>query len=199
MLHHCNTGPLATGAAFGSALGVIQAAHERGAISVWVNETRPLLQGARLTTWELEAWGIPYTLITEGMAGHFMQRGEIDRVLVGADRIAANGDVANKIGTYTMAQLAHAHGLPFVVAAPLSTVDFDTPTGAEIPIEERDPGEVRGHGAAEWAPAGAPVANPAFDVTPSGLVTAIVTEHGVARRPLEQSLAAWRTPAEVAA
>ena len=129
VLHHCNTGPLATGAGFGSALGVIQAAHRQGKVSVWVNETRPLLQGARLTTWELDQWGIPYTLITDSMAGHFMQRGVVDAVVVGADRIAANGDVANKIGTYTMAQLARAHGLPFIVAAPMSTIDFETATG----------------------------------------------------------------------
>lgn len=198
ILHHCNTGPLATGAAFGSALGVIQAAHERGAVSVWVNETRPLLQGARLTTWELDHWAIPYTLITDGMAGHFMQRGEVDRVLVGADRIAANGDIANKIGTYTMAQLARAHGVPFVVAAPLSTIDFDTPTGADIPIEERDPAEVRGYGAMGWTPVEASAANPAFDVTPNELASAIVTERGVACAPFEQSLKEWKALAEAA-
>ena len=199
VLHHCNTGPLATGAGFGSALGVIQAAHRQGDVSVWVNETRPLLQGARLTTWELEQWGVPYTLITDSMAGHFMQRGVVDAVLVGADRIAANGDVANKIGTYTMAQLARAHGLPFIVAAPLSTIDFDTATGADIPIEERGADEVRGHGAARWAPGDAPVANPAFDVTPNELVSAIVTERGVARAPFTRTLAAWRAPVEAAA
>jgi len=196
VLHHCNTGPLATGAAYGSALGIIQAAHQRGGVSVWVNETRPLLQGARLTTWELDQWGIPYTLITDGMAGHFMQRGAVDQVLVGADRIAANGDVANKIGTYTMAQLAQAHGLPFIVAAPVSTIDFDTPTGAHIPIEERDPGEVRGYDDARWVPSESSVANPAFDVTPHNLVSAIVTDLGIARPPLKQSLAKWITPAE---
>ena len=199
VLHHCNTGPLATGAGFGSALGVIQAAHRHGDVSVWVNETRPLLQGARLTTWELGQWGVPYTLITDSMAGHFMQRGVVDAVLVGADRIAANGDVANKIGTYTMAQLARAHELPFIVAAPLSTIDFDTATGADIPIEERGADEVRGHGAARWAPGDAPVANPAFDVTPNGLVSAIVTERGVARAPFARTLAAWRAPVEAAA
>ena len=199
VLHHCNTGPLATGAGFGSALGVIQAAHGQGKVSVWVNETRPLLQGARLTTWELEQWGIPYTLITDSMAGHFMQRGVVDAVLVGADRIAANGDVANKIGTYTMAQLARVHGLPFIVAAPISTIDFDTATGDDIPIEERGPGEVRGHGAARWAPGDAPVANPAFDVTPNKLVSAIVSERGIARAPFTQTLAAWRAPVEAAA
>ncbi len=199
VLHHCNTGPLATGAGFGSALGVIQAAHRQGEVSVWVNETRPLLQGARLTTWELEQWGVPYTLITDSMAGHFMQHGVVDAVLVGADRIAANGDVANKIGTYTMAQLARAHGLPFIVAAPLSTIDFATATGADIPIEERGADEVRGHGAARWAPGDAPVANPAFDVTPHELVSAIVTERGVARAPFTRTLAAWRAPVEAAA
>ncbi|MCY3912677.1 MAG: S-methyl-5-thioribose-1-phosphate isomerase [Chloroflexi bacterium] len=199
VLHHCNTGPLATGAGFGSALGVIQAAHSQGKISVWVNETRPLLQGARLTTWELDQWGIPYTLITDSMAGHFMQRGSVDAVVVGADRIAANGDVANKIGTYTMAQLARAHGLPFIVAAPISTIDFETATGDAIPIEERGAGEVRGHGAARWAPGDAPVANPAFDVTPNELVSAIVTERGIARAPYTTTLAAWREPVEAMA
>jgi len=199
VLHHCNTGPLATGAGFGSALGVIQAAHRQGKVSVWVNETRPLPQGARLTTWELDQWGIPYTLITDSMAGHFMQRGVVDAVVVGADRIAANGDVANKIGTYTMAQLARAHGLPFIVAAPISTIDFETATGDDIPIEERGAGEVRGHGAARWAPGDAPVANPAFDVTPNELVGAIVSERGVARAPFTTTLAAWREPVEAVA
>ena len=188
ILHHCNTGPLATAATRGTALGVIQEAHRRHGVSVWVDETRPLLQGGRLTTWELAQWGVPHTLITDGMAAHFMQRGEIDKVIVGADRIAADGSVANKIGTYGIALLAHVHGLPFYVAAPFSTIDFETPTGASIPIEQRDPAEVRGFGSLRWAPADAPVANPAFDVTPHRLVTAIITEHGVARAPYTASL-----------
>ena len=188
VLHHCNTGPLATAALHGTALGVLQEAHARLGVSVWVAETRPLLQGGRLTAWELEQWGVPYTLITDSMAGHFMQRGDVDKVIVGADRIAANGDVANKIGTYSLAVLAQAHAVPFYVAAPFSTVDFDVSSGDQIPIEQRAPEEVRGYAGIRWAPADAEVANPAFDVTPARLVGAIVTEQGIARPPYAASL-----------
>ena len=188
VLHHCNTGPLATAASYGTALGVLQAAHQRHGIEVVVSETRPLLQGGRLTTWELAQWGVPFTLITDSMAADQMRRGGIDAVIVGADRIAANGDVANKIGTYSHAVAAGAHDLPFYVAAPLSTIDFDTPDGDSIPIEERATEEVHGYGDWRWSPPDAPVANPAFDVTPNQRVTAIVTEHGVHRPPYVESL-----------
>ncbi len=192
ILHHCNTGPLATHER-GSALGVIYAAHMREKdIHVFVDETRPLLQGARLTCWELDRWGVPYTLITDGMAGHFMRAGKIDMAVVGADRIAANGDTANKIGTYTAAVLAAHHGIPFYVAAPLTTVDFSLASGDGIPIEQRDPNEVRGYGDDVWAPPEAPVANPAFDVTPASLIAGIITEAGVARPDYTESLAAQR-------
>jgi methylthioribose-1-phosphate isomerase len=188
VLTHCNAGALATGA-FGTALGVIFAAWELGKqIHVWVDETRPLLQGARLTAWELEQAGIPYTLITDNMAGHFMARGEIDLAMTGADRVAANGDAANKIGTYSVATLAAAHNLPFYIVAPTSTVDLNTPDGASIPIEERAPGEVGGFRHERVAPIGARVANPAFDVTPARLIRAIVTEHGVIEAPFEEGL-----------
>lgn len=190
ILTYCHTGGLAT-AGYGTALGILRAAHDAGkGIRVVACETRPVLQGARLTAWELRALGIPSTLITDNMAGALMARGEIDRVVVGADRIAANGDVANKIGTYTMAVLARAHGLPFIVAAPRSTIDLATSDGGAIPIEERDAAEVthvRGH---RIAPEGVAVRNPAFDVTPHRLITAIVTEAGVATPPYERSLAA---------
>ena len=188
VLHHCNTGPLATAASYGTALGVLQAAHRRHGIEVVVSETRPLLQGGRLTTWELAQWQVPFNLITDSMAADQMRRGRIDAVIVGADRIAANGDVANKIGTYSHAVAAGAHGLPFYVAAPLSTIDFDTPDGDSIPIEERATAEVHGYGDWRWAPADAPAANPAFDVTPHERVTAIVTEYGVHRPPFVESL-----------
>ena len=188
VLHHCNTGPLATAASYGTALGVLQAANQRHGIEVVVSETRPLLQGGRLTTWELAQWGVPFTLITDSMAADRMRRGHIDAVIVGADRIAANGDVANKIGTYSHAVAAGAHGLPFYVAAPLSTIDFDTPNGDAIPIEERATEEVHGYGDWRWSPSDAPVANPAFDVTPHERVTAIITERGVHRPPFEESL-----------
>ncbi len=192
ILHHCNTGPLATHER-GSALGVIFAAHmHEKDIHVFVDETRPLLQGARLTCWELDQWGVPYTLITDGMAGHFMRSGRIDMAVVGADRIAANGDTANKIGTYTAAVLAAHHGVPFYVAAPLTTVDFSLASGDGIPIEQRNPDEVRGYGDMVWAPPGAPVANPAFDVTPADLIAGIITEAGVARPDYTESLAAQR-------
>ena len=171
VLTHCNTGALATTGA-GTALGVIEAAWRHGAVAqVWVDETRPVNQGARLTAWELDQLGIPFRVITDSSAGLLMARGQVDRVVVGADRIAANGDVANKIGTYPLAVLADRHGIPFIVAAPTSTIDPDTPTGADIPIEERDPAEVTPHGH--------PAANFAFDVTPAELVTAVVTEEGV--------------------
>jgi methylthioribose-1-phosphate isomerase len=174
VLTHCNTGALATTGA-GTALGVIEAAWRAGRVAqVWVGETRPLLQGARLTAWELERLGIPFQVITDSSAGLLMARGEVDRVVVGADRIAANGDVANKIGTYPLAVLAQRHGIPFVVAAPSSTIDLDTPTGADIPIEERDPAEVSANGF--------PAANFAFDVTPAELISALVTEEGVRSR-----------------
>jgi methylthioribose-1-phosphate isomerase len=190
ILTHCNAGALATGA-FGTALGVIQAAHDQGKrVHVWVDETRPLLQGARLTAWELEQAGIPHTLITDNMAGHFMQRGEIDLAIVGADRIVANGDGANKIGTYGVAVLAHAHGLPFYFVAPTSTVDLSTLDGSRIPIEERNPEEVTAFGGLRTAPLGTRAANPAFDVTPARLVSAIVTERGIVRAPYIEGLRA---------
>ena len=181
VLTHCNTGSLAC-VGYGTALGVIRAAHEQAREpSVWVDETRPVLQGARLTAWELERLAIPYTLVADVMAGALMGSGEVDAVIVGADRIAANGDVANKVGTYSLAVLADHHGLPFYVAAPVSTVDLGTPTGAEIPVERRDGDEVAALAGRRIAPAGAPVENRAFDVTPAALVTAWITEQGVAR------------------
>ncbi|HEX5501194.1 MAG TPA: S-methyl-5-thioribose-1-phosphate isomerase [Thermomicrobiales bacterium] len=189
VLTHCNAGALACGA-YGTALGVLRAAHERGTrLHVWVDETRPLLQGARLTAWELQQAGIPFTLIADGMAAHFMARGRVDLVMVGADRIAANGDSANKIGTYGLAVLAHAHGLPLYFVAPTSTLDLALPTGDAIPIEERNPDEVTTFGGVRVAPPGVAVANPAFDVTPARLITAIVTEHGVVRPPFAAGLA----------
>jgi methylthioribose-1-phosphate isomerase len=179
-LTHCNAGGLATGG-YGTAVGALRAAWEQGLLAhVLVDETRPLLQGARLTAWELEDAGIPHTVIADAAAGLMMARGEVDAVLTGADRIAANGDTANKIGTYTLAVLAAHHGIPLYVVAPSSTVDLSTPTGAEIPIEERAGDEVTARFAAR---------NPAFDVTPAELVAAIVTEHGVHRAPYPQSLA----------
>jgi methylthioribose-1-phosphate isomerase len=190
VLTHCNTGALAT-AGYGTALGVIRSAVAAGKrVHVYVDETRPLLQGARLTAWELQAEGVPLTLITDNMAGYFMAQGKIDLVLVGADRIAANGDVANKIGTYSLAVLAHVHGLPFYVAAPTSTVDLQLPTGAAIPIEERDASEVTHLGGQRIAPEGVAVANPAFDVTPQRYITAIITERGVLYPPYGPALAA---------
>ncbi|MBN1142127.1 MAG: S-methyl-5-thioribose-1-phosphate isomerase [Deltaproteobacteria bacterium] len=188
ILTHCNAGALAT-AGYGTALGVIRAAFEAGKkISVFADETRPWLQGARLTAWELQQDGIPVTLICDNMAGHLMARGEIDCVVVGADRIAANGDTANKIGTYTLAVLCRAHALPFYIAAPLSTVDASLSDGALIPIEERGREEVVRHGGVELAPAGIPVRNPVFDVTPAPLITAIITEAGVVRGDLGAGL-----------
>jgi methylthioribose-1-phosphate isomerase len=189
VLTHCNTGPLATGGA-GTAGGVIVAAWEKGRLrEVWVDETRPLLQGSRLTAWELGRAGVPFRIVTDASVGTLMARGLVDRVVVGADRIAANGDVANKIGTYTIAVLAARHGVPFHVAAPRSTIDPSTPTGGEIAIEERDPGEVTHAGGVAVAPEGAPALNFAFDVTPAELITTIVTEAGVLRPPYETSIA----------
>jgi methylthioribose-1-phosphate isomerase len=189
VLTHCNAGALATGG-YGTALGVIRSAHaQKRGIKVFADETRPFLQGARLTAWELMKSGIDVTLITDNMAAHMMQRGEIQSIIVGADRIAANGDTANKIGTYGLALLARAHDLPFFVAAPMSTIDVEMPSGRHIPIEERDPREVTHLGERQLAPAGVKVRNPAFDVTPAGLITAIVTNVGVARAPYEPALA----------
>ncbi len=189
VLTHCNAGALATGGVWGTALGVIRGAVDQGkTISVIADETRPYLQGARLTAWELMEDDIPVTLITDNMSGHIMKKGGVQAVVVGSDRIAANGDVANKIGTYMVAVLAKRHGIPFYVAAPLSTVDLNCPTGDEIPIEERDRVEVthvKGH---QLAPEGVGITNYAFDVTPNDLVTAIITEKGVARAPYTESL-----------
>ena len=190
VLTHCNAGALAT-AGYGTALGVVRAAVESGnPVSVFADETRPFLQGARLTAWELHRDGIPVTLLTDGMAGWLMARGEIACVVVGADRIAANGDVANKIGTYALAVLAEHHHLPFYVAAPWSTVDLATPDGASIPIEERASEEVVTLAGQRIAPEGVSARYPAFDVTPAALVTAIVTERGVVRPPGGDGLAA---------
>ena len=188
LLTHCNAGALAT-AGYGSALGVIRAAVEQGKkIAVFADETRPFLQGSRLTAWELVREGISTTVITESMAGPLMRAGEIDVVVVGADRIAANGDTANKIGTYTVAVLAHEHKIPFYVAAPLSTIDLATPDGDHIPIEERDQREVSHLGSSRLAPEGAKFRNPAFDVTPHRYITGIITERGVFRPPYAESL-----------
>ena len=190
VLTHCNAGALAT-AGYGTALGVVRSAARLGKLKlVYADETRPYLQGARLTAWELLKDGIPTTLIADNMAGHLMARGEVDAVVVGADRIAANGDVANKIGTYSLAVLARENGIPFYVAAPVSTIDLATPEGAAIPIEERAPEEVTHHGGRRLAPEGVGVRNPAFDVTPHRYVSAIVCERGVARPPFSESLKA---------
>ena len=190
VLTHCNAGALAC-AGYGTALGVIRAAAEQGRRpAVWVDETRPVLQGARLTAWELDRLGIPATLVADGMAAGLMAAGEVDCVVVGADRIAANGDVANKVGTYGLAVLAAHHDIPFYVAAPTSTVDLDCPDGDAIPIEQRPAEEVTTFAGQRIAPPGMKVDNRAFDVTPAALVTAIVTEEGVARAPYPASLAA---------
>jgi methylthioribose-1-phosphate isomerase len=190
ILTHCNAGALAT-AGYGTALGVIRSAVKLGKVrSVMADETRPYLQGARLTAWELMRDGIPTTVIADNMAGFLMSRGEVNAVVVGADRIARNGDVANKIGTYSVAVLARENGIPFYVAAPVSTFDLATATGAAIPIEERPPDEVTHHGGRRLTPPGVGIRNPAFDVTPARYVTAIVCERGVARAPYEASLAA---------
>lgn len=183
VLTHCNAGALAT-AGHGTALGVIRSAVEAGKkISVISDETRPFLQGARLTAWEMVQEKIPVTLITDNMAGFMMSRGEVDAVVVGTDRVAGNGDVANKIGTYMVAVLARRHGIPFYVACPLSTIDRTITNGADIPIEERASSEVTGFRECQWAPAGVHVRNPAFDITPAELVTALITEKGIVREP----------------
>jgi methylthioribose-1-phosphate isomerase len=184
VLTHCNAGALAC-AGYGTALGIIRSADVS---RVWVDETRPVLQGARLTAWELQRLGIPATLVADVAAGTLMAGGRVDCVVVGADRVAANGDVANKVGTYPLAVLARHHGLPFYVAAPTSTVDLNCPTGAAVPIEQRPAEEVAELGGLRVAPAGLAVENPSFDVTPAALVTAIVTEEGVARAPYAESL-----------
>jgi methylthioribose-1-phosphate isomerase len=188
VLTHCNAGSLAT-VGYGTALGVIRAAHDAGKRPrVWAGETRPVLQGARLTAWELDRLGIPVTVIADAMAGSLMASGDVDVVVVGADRIAANGDVANKIGTYPLAMLAREHDVPFIVAAPTSTIDVATPDGSTIPVEERSPDEVAVVGGERVVPPRAGVANRAFDVTPARLVTAIVTEKGVLRPPYADAL-----------
>jgi methylthioribose-1-phosphate isomerase len=190
VLTHCNAGALATGG-YGTALGVIRAAVEAGKqVNVFADETRPFLQGARLTAWELAKDGIPVTVITDNMAGHFMKQSKIQAVIVGADRIASNGDVANKIGTYSVAVLAHENQIPFYVAAPLSTIDLSLATGDEIPIEERSPDEVTHWRGIQTAPDNVSARHPAFDVTPHRYVTAIITERGIARDPYTESLKA---------
>lgn len=190
LLTHCNAGALAT-AGLGTALAPMYVAHQQGKhLHIFVDETRPVLQGARLTAWELQQSGIPLTLITDNMAAHFMRHGGIQAVFVGADRVAANGDVANKIGTYGLAVLARAHDIPFYVVAPRSTIDLTLSSGEQIPIEQRDPSEVTSIGGSAIAPPGVYVANPAFDVTPHSHVTALITEAGVARAPYTQSLPA---------
>ena len=188
ILTHCNTGPLACGQ-YGTALGIVQAAHHaERPVHVWVDETRPYLQGARLTTWELAQAGVPHALIPDAAAGHLMSLGEVDVVLVGADRVAANGDTANKVGTYPLAVLAARHGIPFYVCAPTSSVDLATTDGSAIVIEERNPDEVLEFRGVRIAPPGTDVRNPAFDVTPAELITGIVTEEGVLRGPFEAGL-----------
>jgi methylthioribose-1-phosphate isomerase len=189
ILTHCNAGALATAGDYGTALGVVRGARDAGKrVAVIADETRPFLQGARLTAWELQKDDIPVTLITDNMAGHVMKQGKVDAVVVGADRIAANGDTANKIGTYMVAVLAQRHDIPFYVAAPISTIDLKCPTGEEIPIEERDTREVTHVREQQLAPAGIEVRNPAFDVTPHDLIAAIITDKGVARQPYTESL-----------
>lgn len=199
VLTHCNAGPLAAGG-IGTALGVIYTAHRQGKrLHVWVDETRPLLQGARLTTWELAQWGIPHTLIADSMAASLMRAGRVDAVITGADRIAANGDVANKIGTYGLAVLARAHNIPFYAAAPSSTIDPNIRDGSEIVVEERHALEVTHHGGSRMSPEACVAYNPAFDVSPAELVSCIITESGLVRPPFEQGLRqaaalSWRKP-----
>jgi len=189
VLTHCNTGQLATGVSYGTALGVMKYASEKGKkLQVYADETRPLLQGSRLTAWELQQLKIPFTLITDNMAGHFISRHSIDCVLVGADRIAANGDTANKIGTYTLAVLARDNNIPFYVAAPVSTIDPAIASGDLIPIEQRDPSEVLALNGSPVAPAGARAANPAFDVTPHRYLNAIITERGIIKAPFQRNI-----------
>ena len=188
VMTHCNAGALAT-AGYGTALGVIRAMKESGKqVEVWVNETRPFLQGARLTAWELKKEKIPATLITDNMAGYLMQKGKVDAVVVGCDRVAANGDVANKIGTYGIAVLAKRHGIPFYVAGPTSSIDLDCASGKDIPIEQRDPKEVSHMFGRALAPKGIKVFNPAFDVTSQDLISAIITEKGVIHPPYQQNI-----------
>ncbi|MFH1454215.1 MAG: S-methyl-5-thioribose-1-phosphate isomerase [Armatimonadota bacterium] len=188
ILTHCNAGALATGG-YGTAVGVIQASFDEGKkIHVYVDETRPLLQGARLTAWELSQAKIPYTLICDNMAGFLMKQGKVDKIFVGADRIAANGDTANKIGTYSLSVLAKANNVEFYIAAPFSTIDFKIKSGKEIPIEERKPEEVRGYKDCIWAPFDSNTYNPAFDVTDNGNITAIITERGIVKPPYEENL-----------
>jgi methylthioribose-1-phosphate isomerase len=195
ILTHCNAGPLAT-AGYGTALGIIIAAHRAGKnISVIATETRPLLQGARLTTWELLQEGIPTTLITDSMAGYFIKQGKVDCVFVGADRVAANGDTANKIGTYTLAVLAQENGIPFYLAAPSSTVDLSIESGAEINVEERQPEEITNIAGKRIAPQEVNVANPAFDITPHRYISGIITENGIAREPYKHSLKKYTSEA----
>ena len=193
IMTHCNAGALAT-AGYGTALGVIRSSKSKN-VSVVACETRPYLQGARLTAWEMVQEGIPVTLITDSMAGHLLSKGEIDVIIVGADRIAANGDVANKIGTYSIAVLAKRHGVPFYVAAPLSTFDPKIPGGSHITIEERPGTEVTGYGDVRWAPEGVKVRNPAFDVTPAELITGIICEKGVVLNPSREALQALMSTA----
>jgi len=189
VLTHCNAGALATAGGYGTALGVIRAAVESGKkLAVYADETRPFLQGSRLTAWELMKDGIPTTVISDNMAGAMMRQGKVQAVVVGADRVAANGDVANKIGTYTVAVLAKEHGIPFYVAAPWSSVDMECPDGEHIPIEQRSPREVTHVGSVRIAPEGVEIENPAFDVTPARYVTAIITERGIARAPYAESM-----------
>jgi len=188
VLTHCNTGPLAT-SGYGTALGVIITAQEQGKkIKVLVTETRPLLQGARLTTWELQKAGVPVTLITDSMAGYFMKLGKVDRVITGADRIAANGDIANKIGTYMLAVLAKENKIPFYIAAPISTIDISLKTGDEIPIEERKSEEITHIQGVPIVPEGISAANPAFDVTPHRYITAIITDRGIIKEPYGEGI-----------
>lgn len=193
-IHHCNTGALAT-VDYGTALGVIRAAHEHGKkVFVFVDETRPRLQGARLTAWELQQLGIPHQLIVDGASGYVMKTRHVDAVVVGCDRVAANGDTANKIGTYNLAVVAHAHNVPFYVCGPASSIDLSTPSGDQIHIEERPAEEITRISGQQIAPADSPVFNPAFDITPASLITAIITEGGVARPPFD-----WSLPGVVAA
>ena len=190
IIHHCNTGSLAT-VDYGTALGVIRTAHEQGKnVHAYLDETRPRLQGASLSAWELLQLGVPHTVIVDGASGHIMRTRGVDLCVVGCDRVAANGDTANKIGTYNLALVAHAHGVPFYVAAPTSTIDLDTPSGDDIAIEERPAAEVTTIGGVQVTPDGANVANPAFDVTPAQYITAIITEMGIAYPPYTESLAA---------
>jgi len=189
IIHHCNTGSLAT-VDYGTALGIIRTAHEQGKqVEVLVDETRPRLQGGRLTAWELQQQGIPFLVIADGASGHYMRTKGVDLCVVGADRVAANGDVANKIGTYNLAVVAHENGVPFYVAAPTTTIDLATPAGDDIEIEERPPEEITHVGNCQITPDGVRVGNPAFDVTPAQYITAIITERGIARPPYQKSLA----------